>query len=561
MNFSSFLKHKQLSLSAIVFLIIFLSLGVPYTKWGFDIDDCGVIWHSRILSFSDFSSLLGGNDVYSFLHPVNYKVQPQYFFNVFYRPFYRVLCGLQYYFFAGNPYGYFLVMIFFHALNATILFNIFFMLLHSFVLAFWGALYFAYQSHLSCWMGWIAAQFYPVSFFCILLSLLLFFYHIKSKQHWPLYISLVMYAFSLFSVELVIVWPIFLGSLFFIYNFLHKQLALPMISLANYLKKVSTFFIVVFMYLGLRLILYPINISDDPGFARCNTFNFLNQLQYRLGDLLSFLVDIANISFIPAGNHLIKGSIVGSFLLFLSYLFYKNRQKKEVLYCAFITILFMWPAILRFYVPRYFYHASGCFVFMILLLLHFYKREQSEKKYFLMFKPIICIGILCLNMIMLQAAFSARENKLNLVMQAYDNIVKTLAKNEAPLYFVGLPREPFRAALAQALWMRGLPSYRQIYYDVATFTSLEASDYSRGINVNVYENNVKLSSYDEMNLWFADFHAGILSMGEKKILRSDSKTNRIYEIEYIFNANEYTIKNLCFVTWDYEKSCFKTVAV
>ena len=100
-----------------IFFLVFILLGLVHSSWGFIHDDFGVLWHSKVNSWKDIFKFFYENSTLCVVQPSNYQIPPQSFFSVYYRPLSYVFYALQMYFFNFEPYGYFLVCIFIHALN------------------------------------------------------------------------------------------------------------------------------------------------------------------------------------------------------------------------------------------------------------------------------------------------------------------------------------------------------------------------------------------------------------------------------------------------------------
>ena len=126
MNVSSHLTtYKQIYISLLLFFIIFCTLGIPFSNWGFKTDDWGNIYHCTTKTFDNFFGFFSEKSIEVFNHPSNAAPCEQAFFCGLYRPLSFIYYALQYTFFGNNPYGYFLVLIAFHAFSAVALFNIF----------------------------------------------------------------------------------------------------------------------------------------------------------------------------------------------------------------------------------------------------------------------------------------------------------------------------------------------------------------------------------------------------------------------------------------------------
>ncbi|MHA1693721.1 MAG: hypothetical protein ACTSUG_00550 [Candidatus Helarchaeota archaeon] len=161
-------KRKTLILSLLIFIIVFSLLGLPYTKWSFYQEDFASVWGSQNIKLTNWFL---GKDLHLSGRPSNY-ISPKFsFFSAYYRPVVFLFYYFQSLFFGANAYGYFLITILLHALNSVILFNIS-LYFFDYLLAFSGALFFAFHSSLIGWLGSRGAQ----AIYITLLFLFLCFY-------------------------------------------------------------------------------------------------------------------------------------------------------------------------------------------------------------------------------------------------------------------------------------------------------------------------------------------------------------------------------------------------
>ncbi|MFH1831817.1 MAG: hypothetical protein ABH827_03350 [bacterium] len=551
-------KHKNFLYSIAIFLCVFIPLSILSSNWGFDIDDCGVILGSRFINLQSFINLFKISDQYGLYLPSNYSA-PQHNFigsmSGFYRPITLVFFGIQYTLFGAWPYGYVLIMIFFHALNAALLFNLFLFFI-SYFWAIWGALFFAYHISLWGWMSWIAAQPYTTSLNFLILATILFFYSLKKNKIAYLLLSCSLYAIAVFLFEFTIVFPLFITSCFLIYDFLRKPLQLPTYlgkSFFSFFKKTIFLWSVTIFFLIARFMACIKNNNQTSLTVSTSINNLIFSLKTRTADLISFLVDICNISFIPSGNQILKGSLVLLVLSLLLFLFYKNKQKKIIIFFFVSTILFLWPAILKHYTLRYFYFSLPLYIFMILLLF-----KNTDYAHHIKLKKIttlIALVILGGNIFFVSSRLKTRglflKDKADVISEllAHKNI------NSGPLCFIGIPRSTFSTALAQQLWMCGLNESQPIYFDLSLFARTQATNEKNHLKIEQIENGFKLKSLDPQKLWWDSWGGGEMPMGNKTVHKTDKNTGHIYEISIVLDKKHLN-KKLIFITWDYVKNKF-----
>lgn len=106
------ISKNNLFYAAIIGLAVFCILGLPFTNWGFLHDDFG-LWHIWNAKLKDVMRFFIEESSGNFIQPTNFNVPEQTFFTILYRPLYNVFLLIQRFFFGVEPYGYFLVTIFF----------------------------------------------------------------------------------------------------------------------------------------------------------------------------------------------------------------------------------------------------------------------------------------------------------------------------------------------------------------------------------------------------------------------------------------------------------------
>jgi len=551
---------KRIALSFIIFLLIFCVFGIFYSAWGFDIDDCGVIFSSRLTSVADLLLLFEGKDQYSLYFPSNYDQCHHYFFgavNIFYRPLTLVFFGIQYALFGANPAGYFLVMIFFHAVNCLLLFNIFFALLGSLLAAFLAALYFGFHMSLWGWMGWIAAQPYATSLTLLLLAIILFFSYLRKNTLWRLILACFLYGLALFLFEFVIVFPIFITLLYVIRDFVGERTKCKFPMLGGYLKKVSGFWLATGVFIVIRLISFTGVSHAKKEQAQWSLATYFTSLKDKLPDLMSFLVDLGNLSFIPGGNRLIKGALIAMLFTLCLFLFFKNKQKKVILFLLGNGLLFMWPALLKQYTLRYGYYALPFFILAFVLLILFYQDSVIKKKLQVVV-GIFSAGLILFNIIFLISMMNVRQAALHEKMIAYQTLVADPRVAGRPLCFLALPRSPFCTGHAQALWMLGINRELPIYYDHSSFVACTPHVCNKALEIIPLSYGFRLKSLYPDQLWWLGFGGEVMRMGERIVHDVDAKTGNVYEVSYLFDQ-KYLNQGVLFVAWDFENYRFAVI--
>jgi len=543
------MKHKRIVFSTLLIFLVLVILGFPFYEWGFDRDDCGVIYNSFLTSITDFFQLFYRNDIHSMVHSSNYEAPGQYFFSVFYRPLTFFWYALQLPLFGANAYGYYLVMIGFHAINVVLFFNMILPLFQVYSWSFLSALFFAFHGSLWKWMGWIAAQAYTISMTFIMLATMFYFSYLKTKRLSHCFLSIFCFTISLFTFEFVIVFPIFLVALYFSKEFFISRGLIQNYSFFNYTKKTLGHWGVFFSYLALRLYLFPIDMSKDPNSYRLSLFKFLIDLKKRLGDLKSFIVDVLGLSWVPASFSILKIGLAIFMILVFSYFFYRIAEKGSLMVLGLSASIFLWPAVLRYFVPRYLYYSLPIYIFLMFFLAYSVSNKSFKFR-------LWAYGLLgCLVILNSASLFSRMQNKMTLLKQANDACdalaLDPRIQNKI-LCFVGVPRDVFWTGLAQQIWLRGTNRNKPIYYDMSTF-SVCRRDGINYMSIRPIKGGFRFISKDPKKLWWIAWGGECTKMGEKIVHYQHN--DRLYDFDIIFKQ-EFAQQDLTFISWDYEKNGF-----
>ncbi len=560
---------KKFWWSIVIFFIVLALFLLPYGSWYFDIDDCGVIWSSRFTCLHDFFALfIKGKNGAGLYFPSNYTLEIgdcRPFLNSihsFYRPLTLVLFGFQYLFFGDQAYPYFLVMILFHAGNVVLLFNIFYILIQSYVWAALGALFFGFHLSYWGWMGWIAAQPYTISLFCLLLATVFFVKYLKTGRMRYNLASCMLYGIAVFLFEFTFVFPVFITSLWFIHTFLKEQLKLPVLSCISYIKRTLGLWFAALMFLVVRQSVCSsgsqglgVGIAPETFFEHAS--HFFWWLFTRKADAVSFLVDMANISFISPGNQMLKGSLVIGVGIVLSYLFINSAYKRIIIFCFFNCVLFLWPAVLKQYTLRYLYYSLPFFAFMQVMLvypayLHF--KLPCKRVIILIFCWMVVIG----NAYFITIKLKERVYGLQQKAQALEALVNNKAIHGRVLCFVAIPRGPFASGLAQHIWMLGANCDLPIFYDPSTFVELGAGVRNRDLVITSVARGLRFTSFNRQLVWWQCFGGENMRLGKKMVLAQDARG--VYDMLYEYDQKIVGLDPL-FIAWDYEIGRFRILVL
>lgn len=529
--------HKKIIISIGLLIITMLILGIPFTQWGFLHDDWGIIYHARTTG-NHLATLFTEGSMTTVHQPVNYLIPEQSFLAVLYRPFVYLFLYLQMLAVGAAPYPLFLITIFFHGLNAALLFNL---------LCFWITLPQAlcaallFVSHLSLWdwMGWIAGQNQVVNL-TLLLVIALLLQHDKTKESgWkPIMITLLFFV-SLFYREEAIILPIWL------------------LCCRSWLTtRISTFLgltTATVIYLGTRLLFFPFKVAGTGVKGHILLSNFLYSLKNRFFDLVTLLADLTNLAWLPGGHRWLKGSLILLILTIACWLFVKNRKKGQFIKLGISSLLFMWPAVWRYYSSRFLYLSLPFVVVALVLLITEY---QDIRKKTVMMLGILCVIISAGNFVLLHYHFRQREQELSVVNQAYKDLAQHSMINNKHICFIGIPYAWGVTGMAQAIWLNGVPTTQQIYYDNTTFV-WSNNITQASILIEPIEAGWKLSTKNPATGWFLITNQ-CMPMGQKQaiVYANNIITSMDYQIDRCYLSPEHI-----WITWDYANNRFKQICL
>jgi len=474
----------------------------------------------------------------------------QSFFAVLYRPFSCIFYALQYKMFGFSAYGYFLTTIILHALNAIL----FFFLLRRFVpltAAYLATLFFAFHISFWDWIGWISGQEHIINCTLILIIIHLVKYHLDSKKILPLLGALAVFLISLFTRETAIFFPFWLPCAVYLYRHHGVRQA---VMLQDCIRIAFSFLTVSIVYLGIRLFFYPLKTQGQGIKIILNPIAFIVNLKHRFFDAVTFLSDIANLSWLGGGHRFLKGSFIILFIAICFTLFLHNKNKKLFLFFVLSGFLFMWPALLRYYSSRYLYKVLPFFIMGGLCLITNARSQRANYSTLLArIAAYIMVVVIIINTSLLTLHMKQREQTLHQTEIALKELVLNQQNNPEKLCFVALPNDPFITGVAQALRMFGYDTSKPIYYDQTTFVSFLRQPDKNPIALTKNGNQLHLISLDPNNVWFCDKNI-FTNMGTITVNKYNDRGNPV-DMDMTLDA-QWIEQPLRFVTWDYQAHRF-----
>ncbi len=458
-------RKQTIFLSIILFTIIILFLGIPYTKWGFKTDDFGNIYHCFIKTYKDVLRFFYEGSIEVLSHPSN-SAKEQGFFCGLYRPMSFIYYLPQVYFFKTNAYGYFFITIILHAINSVILFNIFLKII-PIIFAFLAAAYFAFHPSLHNWIGWISAQTYFSELLVLLILILFLKKYLNTKKIKYYLISCFLLVANLFLKEATVIFALWSIPATYFYKKITKNNQISSWeNIKNSILISIPYWIITAFYLTVRAIVLPITSNTGTLNFKFNWPSFIARMKDRFFDFVSYISDILGLNWIPPQTQIFKGILIILLISFLIFLFIKNKKKSYILFLIFSVLIFSWPALLIQYQPRYIYMSLTFFILMIIISFKFFK----QIKIFYKFKNviiIILISLITFNTIFLMKELKKREKIRAHITTSFNELIKNntlldAINNKTSLYFFNLPKQ-FSEGTAQALWMLTKNSTYNVY--------------------------------------------------------------------------------------------------
>ncbi len=579
--------QTRLFVAASIAISIICILGLPFTKWGFKTDDWANILHSQLSSCNDVKTLFTEGNMESINHPSNMDTDTGSFLQGLYRPMSFIFYYPQTLLFGTQAYGYFLVTVAIHALNA----GLFFLILSSFFsigASFLAALFFGFHPSLQNWLGWISAQTYFIELLllgCIFVS----FYQWLQTRHMRWYtLSITLFFINLLLKEATIILPawIFLATL------MYTKTTLKTCWLA--FKNSLGFIAVAGAYCLCRLYSMPFSSSNTTtlGFA-LSWKAFLVKQVARAMQFLTYLYDILGLTWLPKGHRLVNGFLLLSILTILILLFIKSSRKKLILFCAFSALMLSWPGLIMHYQPRYMYMTIPWVITIFVLLLESNRsrscpsrqaeglpqdergntlslqsavnnshtahpeehpvgmrlegRERCNLLYYLL--PLACVAA---SGAYVFAHMHTREAILHHVDTSLRNLVtKDLPAagwRQEPLYFFGLPAHWYAMGTAQAIWfLDHAPTNAYPVYQAGPTLYMPHQAHVWAIPRS-HTTTVTTTLQDE--------NSGLITLSNNYELRFLESSKDDLNIEFTIPSN-FRTRGLWLITWDYAHARFK----
>lgn len=561
---------KRNIITIILFLGIILFFGLPFTSWWFfGADDYGGVligykattWHDLLNFFYDghINNSFGNGPTNS-----TWLNERPPFFGTYYRPLYCVFLTLQYWLFGSYAYPYFLCNVVFHAFNTALLFLIFSQLTNL-LPAILAALLFAAHPQIAYRFGAIVNFHYYVNTALALLIFLAFKKYLDTDKQRYNIAACTLFMISLFTRESSIVLPGIAMLGVYAYTNDYIQLTIKNFFRQFYvaLKKTAGLWLVSFAFLALRLFLYPFG---TPTASQQNSF--VSFITKKIPELKVFIFDLFNLSWLPWGRPLMRGTILCTCLALFALFFWNNNRKLYVLASFAAGFLMLWPALMGPYSPRYFYEAHPFFLAGFIMCCSFYNGTLIRFKKVLL-TLLTCLVIFEIGFVL--HSFARRSTKHGLLAQAtYELVANPAIKNRA-LCFIGHPTDGFADQNAAIFWILLNDLSIPIFFDSATaITQADANivQTTKWANIvsNYYEKNYyttttvpggfRFTSINPAKIHFFTENCNY-SFGEKIVHAQQTVDGQRVVTDFTLLINEeYLKQNPLFIRWDFETQRF-----
>lgn len=542
-------------ISCSLILLSILLLGLIYPNWYFFSDDFGLVWNAKIESLSELSKHFAAKGLHFHFQPSNYNIPEQTFFSQLYRPLLYIFYSIQYLLFGFSAYGFLIVSAFFHGINSALIFHI----LKRYTtqkIALFTSFYFAFHLSLIYWFGWITGQQHIINVTLTLVTIILFIRYKESRKSYFYFLSCFALFTSLLIRETNIIIPFWLTYALFFQESYKKSFLLNIQNIPYYLLETAGFWIVTISVFVTRALLFPLKKTSGDLTTILSLSAFIKDTSGKFFHLVTFLTDIFNLAWMPGNIRLIKGSILAIMLLITFALFLISNKKKILYFLTISGIMFMWPAIVRFYTSRFLYISLPFFILGFIILLEPIIKRIKESNGRLVKRAMYLPAFLVLiNAITLPNILKKRERELSGIQKVVSSLTTSLFENHQlnqPLCFLGIPEDLFITGLAQAMYINGFPANQPIYYDKGTFFSWYRKQ-KGSLSITKTNNTFTLSASN--NALHLKGGCGTTCMGHYTILKKNSH-GRPSKMTWTPDKNRY-LPSTKFIIWNNKSESFQ----
>ncbi|MCK4265280.1 hypothetical protein KAW80_02900 [Candidatus Babeliales bacterium] len=413
---------KKGLIATLVGVGVFLFLGVPYIKMGFDSDCFGFVEYcSRFKSLSEFWASLFKpiQEAYAPLNELQFQIEKPSFLGTYYRPLGTILYFICYKLFGFNAYGFFLIHILLHAFTASFVFLIFTFFLENLWAVLLSLVFALHPALVPSYIG-LTCELLPVYFF-LGLSILCYGHYLKSDKFFYYLFSNIFFLLSLFSYELPLIVPFIV--LFYLIVFDYNQIV----------KRSLLFFSTVFIYLFLRYLI----LGGGLGKFISSQSGLLNLKNRFLAVFFNWHQAIKPFWGMQQMSKLFVAALTFLFIVIVCFnVIYRKPDRKKIIFYVGAFFMASWNIFLGSSCTRYFYIAVVFFALILFEVIKFLSLfiKISKRKNFIAAGLILFIlwgGY--------HASYSLTRRELYTSMRdnAYFNLAKKYKNQDVKLVYLG----------------------------------------------------------------------------------------------------------------------------
>lgn len=564
-------------LAGLVFCLVMVGFLWQRPGFYFFDDDYGAFYFGKNFKKTDLKAVFGSEKLNDLtILPSNLSNIPKSFFSVTYRPMALLLYALECKLFntqqSTDAWPYFVTGVGLHAICAALVF-----LVLSFwifwLLAFLAAICFAFYPFMGLFIGRFSIQPFSICFILGLLSVVLFYKFLRTKNYWFLLLSVLFFAVPLFVHELIITLPIWLFLLaFYKFSLDGKSVAKSFI---DSILTILPFGLILLGYLVLREHLFPIDPSKarifDPFFLFSRPFSFVSKLKIRFYDFVTLKIDLCGLSWIGSGHAKLKSFLLVFLAFWYSGLLFRAKKKSLCLLLTAGMFIAAWPCLLIMHQARYLYLALPFFLATIAICASDLTWNSLIDRLFKLSAFAFFIIISMIGFFENRSLFCHSFYRFQLAKKAIFELANDKNFFDKTILFIGLPHEVFPfSGLEQALSIFSPENQRDrkiIYEPLLNVSCFFVNRIENRIpeqnllKIIINDSSCELETLDRDRIWIN--YANPFGQVRKCSISNFSNIQLFGDVQGLKACkialklrDDIMGKRLVFVTWDYEKKTF-----
>ncbi|MBY0353699.1 hypothetical protein K2W90_05025 [Candidatus Babeliales bacterium] len=551
-------KKFWCSVSIVVLVMCFLAL--PFTSWGFILDDFGFLYHAKT---TDITNLFMAHDIAQTFFPPNFSVSCPSWLAALYRPMQFVYFAFEEMIFGIQPYCFLLFMVGLHALNSVIIFNVFASVV-SCSAAYGATLLFAFHPTIFKDMGILFNQIYLIDLLYLLLCGLLLWRFMRLGSWWCYVLSCSIFFMQLFAKETLVVLPLWVVMVSFVWQVCERNRTSIADKFKHALLLSCGYWCALVTYFAFRWWVFSSMVTAQPAESLSTKFiAFLVGQKERFFVWVTYACDSFGISFVVAHGKVLK---TGLLVVLISLLLWPFVARKKIIFFVFLVLsmlLFTWPSVLLFHQFRYLYIGLPFLMFIVAYATDFYVQKYCWLRVPMSMAFFLAIAV---SGTMFAVHQKKKEAVFHMTTTAFANLVNDTRCENKTIIFAGLPLRWFAAGTAQAVWLLSRGQKNKVYYDIKTFLVREYEGslpwhgyYQDSYNVSVerVDGGVHIVSHQPEQLFFEKMETENVSLG-RRIVNQTNADGLPCAITFVLDQ-QWLANDIVFVTWDYQQFRFKVL--